>query len=122
METRIEELIAKYNEGLADPSEIKLLEKLIEEGTVSLTQLHELNKLDEQIIQMEEPAPSMKMDDQFYTRLAEEKRKVKRNVFAVSWPDWSSVMPRLAFASVLLIAGFVGGYLLERPAENTQVR
>jgi len=31
---RIEELIAKYNEGLADPSEIKLLEKLIEEGAL----------------------------------------------------------------------------------------
>ena len=61
--TGIEELIAKYNEGLADPSEIKLLEKLIEEGTVSLTQLHELNRLDEQILQMKEPVPSMKMDD-----------------------------------------------------------
>ncbi len=122
METRIEELIAKYNEGLADPSEIKLLEKLIEDGTVNLTRLHELNKLDEQIVRMEEPAPSMKLDDQFYAGLAAEKKKAKRNVFSISWPDWSASMPRLAFASVLLIAGFVGGYLLERPAENTQVR
>src|SRR5258706_8632026 len=120
--TRIEELIVKYNEGLADPSEIKLLEKLIEEGTVNLTQLHELNKLDEQIVRMEEPAPSMKLDDQFYAGLAAEKKRVKRNAFSVTWPDWSALMPRLAFASVLLIAGFVGGYLLERPAENTQVR
>ncbi len=119
---RIEELIAKYNEGLADPSEIKLLEKLIEEGAVSLTRLHELHKLDEQIIRMEEPAPSMKLDDQFYARLAAEKRKVKRNVFAVTWPEWNVLMPRLAFASVLLIAGFAGGYFLERPAENTQVK
>ena len=122
METRIEDLIAKYNEGLADPSEIKLLEKLIEEGTVSLTQLRELDKLDEQIVQMEQPSPSMKMDDQFYAWLAAETKKVKRNVFAVAWPDWSVLMPRLAFASVLLIAGFAGGYLLQRPAENTQVR
>jgi hypothetical protein len=119
---KIEELIMKYNEGLADPSEIKLLEKLIEEGAVSLTQLHELHKLDEQIIRMEEPAPSMKLDDQFYASLAAEKRKVKRNVFAVTWPEWSVLMPRLAFASVLLIAGFAGGYLLERPVENTQVK
>jgi hypothetical protein len=122
METRIEELIAKYNEGLADPSEIKLLEKLIEEGTVSLTQLQELNKLDEQIVQMEQPSPSMKMEDQFYAKLAAEKKKIRRNVVALSWPDWSALTPRLAFASVLLVAGFVGGYFLQSPGENKQVR
>ena len=118
----IEELIAKYNEGVADPSEIRMLEKLIEEGTVNLTQLHELSKLDEQIVLMEQPAPSMKLDDQFYARLAEEKRKAKKKVFAVSWPVWNVLVPRLAFASLLLIAGFVGGYLLESPSENKQVQ
>src|SRR5882672_10085306 len=119
--SRIEELIMKYNEGLADPSEIKMLEKLIEEGGVELTQLHELHKLDEQIAMIGDPSPSMKLDDQFYARLAGEKRKASRKVFAISWPDWNVLAPRLAFASVLLIAGFAGGFLLKRPSENVQV-
>ena len=119
---RIEELIVKYNEGLADPAEIKQLEKLIEEGTVSLTRLHELSKLDEQLTRMEEPAPSMKLDDQFYKQLAAEKAKLKRNTLAITWPSWNILLPRLAFATVLIVAGFAGGYLLEKPSENKQVQ
>ncbi|MBK7652828.1 MAG: hypothetical protein IPJ20_21615 [Flammeovirgaceae bacterium] len=43
---QIDELVAKYNEGLADPAEIKLMEKLIAAGEVDLTSLHELAGLD----------------------------------------------------------------------------
>jgi hypothetical protein len=50
---QIDELVAKYNEGLADPAEIKLIEKLIAAGEVDLTSLHELAGLDEQIQKME---------------------------------------------------------------------
>ena len=119
---RIDELVAKYNEGLADPSEIKLLEQLIEEGSVELTQLRELDKLDEQIIGLEGPAGSLRLDHQFYAMLEEEKRKAGRKFFAVAWPDLNMLFPRLAFASILLIAGFGAGYLLEKPSENAQVQ
>ena len=47
---RIDELIAKYNEGLADPAEIKTIEQLIEAGIVSLTQLRELAFLEDQMM------------------------------------------------------------------------
>ena len=79
METRqIEELIAKYNEGLADPSEVKLIEQLLEAGEVELTQLHELNLLDEQLLKLEEPSPSIRLDDQFYSLLSDEKKKQRK--------------------------------------------
>ena len=119
---RVDELVAKYNEGLADPSEMKLLEQLIEEGSVELTQLRELDTLDEQIINLEGPSASLKLDHQFYAMLEKEKKKAGKKVFAMSWPDWNMLFPRLAFASILLIAGFGAGYLLERPEENAQVQ
>ena len=114
----IEELIAKYNEGLADPYEVKLLEQLIEEGKVDLTQLHELSKLDEQLLKNEEMLPSMQMDDSFYSMLAEEKRKVKKSSLRFQFPDWSILFPRLAFGLVLIAAGFAGGYLLQRASSS----
>jgi hypothetical protein len=116
----MEELVAKYNEGLADPSEIKRIEQLIEEGQIDLTQLRELSKLDDQITKTEMPSPSLQVDDSFYAMLAEEKRK-QRKSSASFQIDWSVLWPRLAFASVLIVAGFTGGYLLQRPAPNPEV-
>lgn len=116
---RIEELIAKYNEGVADPAELQLLEQWIEEGLVDLTQLRDLNKLDQQIQRISPPSTSLKMDDRFYAMLADEKRK-SRN-FSFSFPQWSWLAPRLAFTVVLLTAGFMGGYWLQKPAEKTDV-
>ena len=122
METKHkEELIAKYNEGLADPSEVKLIEQLIEAGEIELTQLHELDLLDEQLIKMEDPSPSLRLDARFHSFLAEEKRKQPKGNFSFALPDWNVLLPRLAFASVVLIAGFVGGYLFNRPSQNLEV-
>ena len=111
---KIDELVAKYNEGLADPAEILALEKLIEEGEVGLTQLHELRAFDEKILRVDEGAPSLRLDDQFYAMLGDGKRKTAGSTF--QWPTWSFLMPRLAIGSVLLFMGFAGGYWLQRPA------
>ena len=116
-----DEAIAKYNEGLADPSEVKLIEQLIETGEVELTQLRELNLLDEQLIKLEDPSPSLRLDDQFRSFLAEEKRKQIKGSFSFATPDWNVLLPRLAFASIVLIAGFVGGYFFNKPLQNTEV-
>lgn len=110
----IEELIAKYNEGLTDPSETKLLEQLIEDGQVELTQLHVLSKLETQLLNRAEAIPSLKMDDAFYGMLAEEKRKERKGAVRFQLPDWSMLLPRLAFATVLIAAGFAGGYFMQR--------
>ena len=113
---RIDELVAKYNEGLADPSEVKLLEQLIEEGTLELTQLHELASFDEQLMKNEGPLPSMRVNDQFYSMLAEEKRKIKKGFFSFHFTEWNVFLPRVAFTVALIVVGFAGGYLLQRPA------
>jgi hypothetical protein len=118
----VDELVLKYNEGLADPSEVKLLEKWIEEGKVELTQLRELNKLDEQLRKAESPLPSLGLDDRFYGMLAVEKRKHNKPVFSFRLPELTVLFPRLAFAAILVIAGFLGGYWVRKPANSSEVR
>lgn len=111
---RIQELIAKYNAAQADPVEMKLIEKLIEEGLIDITELHELQALDERLDRMEMPAPSMQLNDTFYHMLAREKKSAAKFSWKAffAWPD---VAPRLAFASVTLLLGMVAGFLLRAP-------
>ncbi len=120
METKhVEELIAKYNEGLADPSEIKMIEQLIERGEASLVQLRNLHLLEEQLLQMEDPTPSLNLDDKFYSMLAHEKRKAKSNSFSISFSDWSSWFPKLSLAAVLLVIGYAGGFWIQRDSSSS---
>lgn len=118
---RIEELIIKYNEGQADPTEIKLIEQLLEEGKIELYQLRGLSMLEEQVMEMRSPVPSADLDDNFYRMLKTMKAKSK----GFSWGSffsWAELAPRLAFASVTLVVGFLGGYLLfPSPSSNQQV-
>jgi hypothetical protein len=114
---RIDELVDKYNEGLADPAEIKALELLIEDGQVALTRLQSLEALNEQIVRAEVPAPSLQLNDKFYSMLAEEKRKSARK-FSFQIPEWSYLLPRLAVLATTLVIGFAAGYFLQRPAES----
>lgn len=118
---RIEELIVKYNEGQADPAEIKLIEQLIEEGVIDLSQLHELKSLEEQVLKLEAPIPSTDLDDNFYQML----RTVKAKNKGFSWSSffsWPELAPKLAFASVALIVGFLAGYILfPSPSSNQEV-
>ncbi|MFZ5971975.1 MAG: HEAT repeat domain-containing protein [Bacteroidota bacterium] len=116
---KVDELIDKYNAGVADPAELQQLERMMEEGAVALTQLRDLQRLDDQLMRMEPPRTSLQMDDRFYEMLAEEKRKSKPVGFA--WPGWNWLAPRLAFAAALLVAGFLGGYWLQQPAEKKEV-
>ena len=118
---RIDELIAKYNEGLADPAEVKAIEQLIEAGELALTQLKELASLDEQMMKAEAPSPSLRADDQFYAMLAGERRKASQH-FAFHLPDGNILFPRLALASMLIVTGFLGGYWLQRPSAQPEVK
>lgn len=118
---RIEELLEKYNKGQADPSEITLIEQLIEEGRIELSRLHELSLLEEQVMKLEAPVPSTALDDNFYQML----KKVKAKNKGFSWSSlfsWPEVAPKLAFASVTLVLGFIGGYwLFPSPSGNKEV-
>src|SRR4051812_28162414 len=101
---KIEELIAKYNEGVADPSEVQQLEKMIEGGKVELTQLRELTKLDEGMHKLADPLPSQELDHQFYEMLAKEKKAVIKTSFSWSWIS-DSVFSKLAVGTLLVIGG-----------------
>lgn len=116
---QIDELIEKYNEGLADPSEVHMLEHLIESGIVDLTQLRELQLLDKQFQSLATPTPSLRLDDQFYAALAREKRDSTTG--SISFPSWSTLFPRLAVAAVLMVVGFSAGYFLQSPHQQAEV-
>lgn len=116
----VKALLAKYNEGLADPSEIKMLESCIERGEVELSELRNLSLLDDMIARSENPAPPLSVDDGFYAMLAKEKRS-QRSFLGWRLPSMSLLMPRIAFASVLIIAGFVSGYLLNQKSSTSNV-
>jgi hypothetical protein len=114
---RIDELVSKYNEGLADPAEIKTLELLIEGGQVELTALQSLESLDEQISKAEVPVPSMQLNDKFYSMLADEKKRSVRK-FSFQIPEWSYLMPRLAVLATTLVIGFAAGYVMSRTTKQ----
>ncbi len=118
---QIAELIAKYNEGLADPSEILHLELLIESGEVELTRLRELLRFDETIDKLKEPVPSKNLDQKFYDLLSKETSKSKRFDFA-SWFSFESWIPKLAVTMVLMVVGFIGGTVLQKNSGGSEVK
>lgn len=111
----IQELIAKYNEGLADPSEIQLLEQLIEAGKVHLTQLTDLYSLHTQVVQLDYSQPSLSVDDQFYRMLANEKRTIKSEAPVIP------MYQRMAIAAGLIVCGFMIGYLVQSNSGQKEV-
>jgi len=118
---QIEELIAKYNEGLADPSEILHLELLIESGEIELTRLRELAKFDESLDKLKEPVPSKNLDQKFYDMLSKETSKTKRFDFG-SWFSFESWIPKLAVTMVLVVIGFIGGTVLQKSTGGGEVK
>lgn len=119
---RIQELIGKYNAMLADPAELKEIELLIEAGVINIGDLSELNELDERLVNMEAPAPSLSLDNRFYAMLKEEKKAAPRSFWA-DFFSWPVLAPRLAFASVTLVVGFFGGMLFRTPStQNGQIK
>lgn len=117
----VEALITKYNKGLTDPAETYELERLIEDGIVPLTALSNLSQLGDRIMVAPDALPSMALDSRFYAMLKEEQRKASKSTFSFPWLQWNFLAPRLAFATVLLIAGFSSGYLWNRSQEEGDV-
>jgi len=111
----IKALVLKYNEGVADPAEIRQLETLIENGTVQLHELVDLHMLDEQIAAEQAPEPSLALDDRFY-RMIGAHRKAPVKSLTITWPAWDTLIPRLAYAAAILLAGVAGGYWIGKPS------
>jgi len=116
---KIQELISKYNAMLADPAELKEIERLIEQGEIDVNDLQELHIIQEGLFKMEPSSPSLRLDDNFYEMLRQEKAPAKsflwKNFF--TWPEFA---PRLAFASITLMLGLVVGFLLRSPVQKDE--
>ncbi len=115
------ELITKYNAAQTSDSELKTIEQLIEVGEIELTDLNDLTLLDAQILKIESPLPSVELDNRFYQMLAQEKKSIKS---PSSWAilfSWPELLPKLAFASIALLIGFFGGYVMQSPSQKTEV-
>lgn len=109
----------KFNAGQVTDAEVKEIEKLIEQGMISLTDLHDLRQLDEQVMMIQEPAPSRRLDDTFHRMMRQEKEANAARSYAVDWKkifSWPELVPRLSFAAVALIIGIVTGYVMRSPS------
>jgi hypothetical protein len=121
MDARISELIGKYNAMLADPSEIREIEKLIESGDIDLHDFTELHSMHDNIERVETPSPSKQLDDAFYAMLEKEKRSRKpAGEFWKGLFNRAEFVPRLAFASVALMIGVAAGFFLRSPQAKEQ--
>jgi hypothetical protein len=118
----IRELIAKFNAQQATQTEIDQIEKLIEAGSIELSELQGFAPLESKMSKLDFSSPSSELDDRFYQMLGKE--QAKRSSF--SWREffsWPELAPKLALASVMLVIGVGVGYLL-RPAavsESTEM-
>lgn len=117
---RVEELIKKYNAGIADTTEIQQLEQLLESSEVSIEQLKDVDMLQDKLELINNGSPSLQLDDRFYKMLANEKRKEKK--FTFSLPSWSAFLPKLSFAATFTILGFFMAYLFINRTATPEVR
>ncbi len=118
METK---LVDKYNQGLCEPHEIQELERLIEDGKVSLLELKDLTNLEQNILKLGDKAPSMELDEKITAMIRNEQKSLHKPLFDFDWNNLSFLLPRLAFAMVLIVAGFSGGYYFNRPSDDSNV-
>ena len=116
---RIQELIAKYNAMTADPAELREIEHLIESGFIDIGDLIELRMMEEAVEAMETPMPSLSLDHKFHAMLQSEKKAARTRSF--KWQtlfSWDGFLPKMAFASVMLIIGVFGGMYIGNPVQK----
>lgn len=109
------ELIAKYNENNISDNELALLEQFIEKGEILLSQLEDVDKLQQLLPSIEDAEVSKTSDDNFYSMLAKESSKLKQGNEMIpgfiTW--WNSIRQsnyQWAYSVALVVFGIIGGY------------
>lgn len=111
---KIEALVIRFNAGEASETDVRELEQLVESGVLNIKDFQGLEEVERHVFNYETPMPSAELDDRFYAMLASEKGKHK----TFSWKEffsWPELVPKLALASITLIVGALGGFLLRSP-------
>lgn len=111
----IQQLLHRFNAGAASPEDQREIEALLEAGIIDLGDLNETSALQDQVSAMWTPDTTALLDRRFYDMLAQQKRDAKPSLLTRFF-SWPALAPRLAIASVTLVAGLVAGYLLGAPA------
>ncbi len=113
-------LIERYNNGSATREEIQQIEKAIETGEHTLSQITDFNRLSGQLKSWDAGEPSMELSSRFYESLADAKRGEKKK-FVFHVPSWNELWPRLAFGVTMLLIGFGIGYWVPSPGSSDNV-
>lgn len=113
----IQQLLVRFNSGVATPDDYRKIESLIEAGVVNLEDLDEIRALQDQVEALRIPSPSSALDRDFQRLLVNEKRNEQPSRLKkfFSWPE---LMPRLVFASIALLLGLAVGYLIKPSASG----
>ena len=108
--------------GCATDPEVAEIESLIADGYISLDDVPEFSALENQVEMLSTPMPSQSLDRKFYQMLSDAQGQRES---AFSWTEffsWRAFAPKLALASVMLMAGIAAGYFLRTgvPAQRDQ--
>jgi len=126
MDKQYLELIEKYNSGNAAEAEITQIEQLLEDGIIKITDLGDLNAINQQIEKIHVPEPSENMKLGFYSMLAKQKEKANRKSIFETLSEMlqgfglSTQGVRLAYVATLLVIGIGIGWMI-RPSYSTQL-
>ncbi|WP_276365938.1 HEAT repeat domain-containing protein [Chryseolinea sp. H1M3-3] len=116
---KIHQLLIRFNSGVAEPAEIKQIENLIVQGAIHMEDIEGFEKLNERILNLETPEPSISLDDRFHQMLLKETQATKTFDWK-SFFTWKDFAPRLAFASVTLLIGLIVGYVIWSPQKEDE--
>lgn len=108
-EERIQLLIRKYRDGKASEDDLLSIEYFVENEMLSLEDLDDVRIIERKIEQLETPVPSLELDTRFYRMLSKERAATRSDR---QWFSFEFLFPRLAFASVVFLAGLGIGYLV----------
>lgn len=117
MNEKYEQLIAEYLSGELDAEGKSKVEELIATGEIDFMEFRELEAIYEDLGSIPAPKPTVKAHERFYNMLEQAKkakRKTWREFFFEKILSLRSefTMPRLAYATVLMvIGGFIGSQL-----------
>ncbi len=126
MDKQYLELIEKYNSGNAAEAEITQIEQLLEDGIIEITDLGDLNAINQKIEKIHVPEPSESMKIGFYSMLAKQKEKASRRSIFETLSEMlqgfglSTQGVRLAYVATLLVIGIGIGWMI-RPSYSTQL-
>jgi hypothetical protein len=120
-EIQIQELVRKYNQGVATAEEKLALEKLLEAGEVQLEELSDAKFFHQEVMTMPFPSPPASLDAKFYLMLDKERGGSSTPAKTVFM--FPSMLLRIAAAVLVLVTGIgIGHFLLPKNADQNQVK